>query len=100
MIYQWLDDNNEHVRCECGEKLLAIDDYSQNLIGQYAIYCPRCQEIQFKYTHAIDNPPESCYVCPNCIWTSDYKYCKSLDQKIHPLFRINARLKKCPLLKG
>lgn len=44
-----------------------------------------------------DCKPDSCYVCPFSVWYSDYKRCTVLKQQLHPYFRINARLKACPI---
>lgn len=41
--------------------------------------------------------PRSCYVCPFSFWHSDYKRCSVLKQPLHPKFRIDARLKACPI---
>lgn len=44
-----------------------------------------------------DGKPESCYCCPFVIWYRDYKRCSVLGKQLHPCFRINARLKTCPI---
>lgn len=41
--------------------------------------------------------PKSCYCCPFAVWYRDYKRCTALRQQLHPCFRINARLKACPV---
>ncbi len=44
-----------------------------------------------------ENNPSSCSFCYHCIWLSNFKFCKLLEQELNPWFRINAKLKNCPL---
>lgn len=48
-------------------------------------------------TTAPVEEPKSCYGCGYCIWTRNFKECMLLQKTLPVAFRINARLKVCPL---
>lgn len=52
-----------------------------------------------QYVQWLDenNKPCCCYLCPFSVWYADYKRCTALQRQLHPYFRINARLKDCPI---
>ena len=43
------------------------------------------------------NKPRCCHMCPFSVWYKDYKRCTALQRQLHPCFRIDARLKDCPV---
>ena len=44
-----------------------------------------------------EHKPCCCYRCPFSVWYTDYKRCTVLKRQLHPYFRIDARLKDCPI---
>lgn len=44
-----------------------------------------------------DGKPVSCAACPFVVWYTDYKRCPLLRRQLHDKFRVDARLKECPV---
>lgn len=39
----------------------------------------------------------SCCGCPFSLWFNDFKRCMLLHKSLHPYFRIDAKLRQCPM---
>lgn len=84
-----LTENDEEVLIKSNANQIVKDDGT--IILEYD-FCDKCADELCK------TKPESCYTCPYSLWYSGYKKCCLLDKHMHQYFRINARLKDCPLI--